>query len=71
MIVSAAKQKVQKILVKLVGGLAGLNPRQRATVRGLGLRKRGSESVLEATPAVMGMVRQVRFLVEVEEFTHE
>jgi large subunit ribosomal protein L30 len=41
--------------------------RNRATVRALGLHGIGSSSVLPDNPAVRGMVRQVRFLVTVEE----
>ena len=35
----------------------------RAPVRGLGLRKLNSESVLEDTPAVRGMINKVAYLV--------
>ena len=41
--------------------------RNRATIRALGLHGIGSSSVLPDNPAVRGMVRQVRFLVTVEE----
>jgi large subunit ribosomal protein L30 len=41
--------------------------RNRATVRALGLRGIGSTSVVADNPATRGMVRQVRFLVTVEE----
>ena len=41
--------------------------RNRATVRALGLRGIGSTSVIADNPATRGMVRQVRFLVSVEE----
>jgi large subunit ribosomal protein L30 len=41
--------------------------RNRATVRALGLRGIGSTSVVADNAATRGMVRQVRFLVEVEE----
>jgi len=40
---------------------------QRATVRGLGLRKMNQSRVLEDTPAVRGMVNKVNHLVEMEE----
>jgi large subunit ribosomal protein L30 len=39
----------------------------RATVRSLGLRKIGSKTVQESTPAILGMVRTVEHLVEVKE----
>ncbi len=41
--------------------------RNRATVRALGLHGIGSTSVVTDNPATRGMVRQVRFLVTVEE----
>ncbi len=41
--------------------------RNRATIRALGLHGIGSSSTLPDNPAVRGMVRQVRFLVTVEE----
>ncbi|MDP6934396.1 MAG: 50S ribosomal protein L30, partial [Myxococcota bacterium] len=40
---------------------------QRATVRGLGLRRIHQSSVLENTPAVRGMVKRVIHMVEVTE----
>jgi large subunit ribosomal protein L30 len=41
--------------------------RNRATVKALGLRGIGSTSVVADNDATRGMVRQVRFLVSVEE----
>ncbi len=41
--------------------------RNRATVRALGLHGIGSTSTIADNPATRGMVRQVRFLVSVEE----
>ena len=41
--------------------------RNRATVRALGLKGIGSSVVVPDNDAVRGMVRQVRFLVSVEE----
>lgn len=41
--------------------------RNRGTIRALGLHGIGSSAELPDNPAVRGMVRQVRFLVEVEE----
>ena len=55
-----------KIRIKLVRSLIGALPKQRATVRSLGLRKIGSSTEQEASPAIMGMVRTVSHLVSVE-----
>ncbi|HET7726795.1 MAG TPA: 50S ribosomal protein L30 [Candidatus Limnocylindrales bacterium] len=41
--------------------------RNRGTIRALGLHGIGSSSVLPDNDAVRGMIRQVRFLVTVEE----
>jgi large subunit ribosomal protein L30 len=53
------------VTVKLVKSVAGTRQSHRDTVRGLGLRKLGSERVLEDTPAVRGMVSKVSYLVKV------
>ena len=45
--------------------------RNRATVKALGLRGIGSTSVIADNDATRGMVRQVRFLVSVEEIPEE
>ena len=51
------------VKVKLVRSVAGTHVSHRATVRGLGLRKLNSESELEDTPAVRGMINKVAYLV--------
>jgi large subunit ribosomal protein L30 len=38
---------------------------QKATIRGLGFRRLGEKVVREDTPAVRGMIRKVRHLLEV------
>jgi large subunit ribosomal protein L30 len=57
----AATQSTVKI--KLVRSPIGARASHRATVRGLGLRKLNSESVLEDTPAVRGMINKISYLV--------
>jgi large subunit ribosomal protein L30 len=54
------------IKVKLVRGLAGCPADHRTTVVGLGLKKTNSEKVLPDTPATMGMIEKVAYLVEWE-----
>ncbi|MDR0486938.1 MAG: 50S ribosomal protein L30 [Treponema sp.] len=56
-----------KLKIRLTRSTIGALPKQRATVRSLGLRKIGSSTEQEATPAIMGMVRAVSHLVTVEE----
>ena len=53
------------VKVKLVRSVAGTRESHRATIRGLGLRKLNSESELEDTPAVRGMINKVAYLVKV------
>ena len=57
----------ETIRVRLAKSKISTNTRQRETVRGLGLRKIGDVRVLEKTPAVLGMVRKVCHLVEVQD----
>jgi len=57
----------KKIKVTLIHSVIKRPPVQRATVRSLGLRKIGSSNVLEANPAILGMVKKVAHLVSVEE----
>jgi large subunit ribosomal protein L30 len=53
------------VKVKLVRSINGTRESHRATVRGLGLRKLNSESTLEDTPSVRGMIYKVSYLVKV------
>ncbi len=53
------------VKIKLVRSINGTRESHRATVRGLGLRKLNSESTLEDTPAVRGMINKVSYLVKV------
>ena len=45
----------------------GTSPRQRATLRGLGLTRCGKAVLLKDSPAVRGMLHAVAHLVAVEE----
>lgn len=56
-----------KLLVTLRRSLIGSSVVQRATVVGLGLKRIGQSRLLENTPAVRGMVKQVIHLVDVAE----
>ena len=53
------------VTVKLVRSPIGTKLTHRATVRGLGLRRLNSESTLEDTPAVRGMINKIAYLVKV------
>ena len=53
------------IRIKLVRSPISTTTRVRETVKGLGLSKLGSERELKRTPAVDGMIRRLKHLVEV------
>jgi large subunit ribosomal protein L30 len=58
--------KIQaRVKIKLIRSIAGTRESHRATIRGLGLRKLNSESDLEDTPSVRGMINKVSYLVQV------
>ena len=54
------------IRVRQVKSGVGYKRDQRATLKGLALRRLGATSELADTPAIRGMIRKVRHLVEVE-----
>ena len=55
----------QTVKVQLVRSPIGCKQSHRDTVRGLGLRKLGSQSELQDTPAVRGMINKIAYLVKV------
>lgn len=57
----------KKLTVTLRRSLIGEKPKNRATVRGLGLRKVNQTVQHDDTDAIRGMLHKVKHLVEVEE----
>jgi large subunit ribosomal protein L30 len=55
--------------VTLKRGFIRSTQRQIDTVKGLGLRKINDTRVLQDTPAIRGMIRKVKHLVEAVEVT--
>ena len=55
------------VTVTQVRSEIGYDRRQRATLRGLGLRRMHQSVSLEDTPSVRGMIFKVRHLVMVED----
>ena len=53
------------ITIRLKKGTISCPPIQRATINGLGLKKREQVRTLENTPSVRGMIKKVLHLVEV------
>ena len=56
-----------KLRIRLVKSPIGCKPNHRRTVRALGLRRMNAVVEKEATPAVVGMVRTVSYLLDVKE----
>jgi large subunit ribosomal protein L30 len=56
-----------RIRVRWVRSAIGYNRRQRATIRGLGLKRLRQSVELEDTAAIRGMIRKVGHLVVVED----
>ena len=56
----------KEIVVKLIKSLISTNDRQKANVKGLGLKGIGSESTLKCTRDIYGMLVKVSHLISVE-----
>ena len=56
----------QKIKITQIRSRIGSQKKQIASLRGLGLWKINSHSILENTPEVRGMTRKVNHLVRIE-----
>ena len=54
------------IKVTLRRSAIGTNPRQRLTLRGLGLTRRGGSVIVKDSAAVRGMIAKVAHLVDTE-----
>jgi len=61
------KRKSDKLKIKWVRSWIGCTEDQRATVRGLGLRRLHHVVEREDTPSVRGMVKKISHLVAVVE----
>jgi len=55
-----------KLKITLCKSLIGASPKQRRTVKALGLRKLHQTLLKEDTPSIRGMVNRVPFLLNVE-----
>jgi large subunit ribosomal protein L30 len=58
--------KANKITLTMQRSTIATNPNQKDNLRGLGLRRRGDQVVLNDTAATRGMIRKVIHLVHVE-----
>ncbi|WBF65519.1 MAG: 50S ribosomal protein L30 [Candidatus Kinetoplastibacterium crithidii] len=57
----------KQIKIQLLRSTIGTRKDHRDTIRGLGLRKVNSTSILNDTPEVRGMVRKVNYLIDVSD----
>lgn len=55
----------KRVRVRQIKSKIGFNRKQRATLRGLGLRRINHTVELEDTPSIRGMIYKVRHLVVV------
>lgn len=62
----AKKQEVGKIKVTLVKSTIAVLPQHKKIVEALGLKKIRSFRIHNETPAIMGMIAKVNYLVKVE-----
>jgi large subunit ribosomal protein L30 len=56
-----------RLRITLVRSPIGCVPNHRKTVKALGLRRRGAVVEQAATPAILGMIRTISYLLQVEE----
>jgi large subunit ribosomal protein L30 len=60
------KKKSGTITIRLVHGGIACPKDQKQTIRALGFRRRGEAVTREDTPAIRGMMRKIRHLIEIE-----
>ncbi len=60
------KEFPEKVVVTQIRGVSGRPQRQRDTLKALGLGKIGRQAEHTVNPAILGMVRSVRHLVDLE-----
>ncbi len=58
---------MKKLRITLVRSSFGWQPKQRETVKGLGLKKIGDVVIREDSPSIRGMIEKIKHLVVVEE----
>ncbi len=63
----AGKGATKTVKIKMIGSVITCPEKQRATVRGLGLRRMHQVVEREDTPLVRGMVKKIPHLVEIVE----
>jgi len=56
-----------KLKIELVRSTIGKIPKHRATVRALGLKKLHQVVVKDKNPMILGMVKSIEYMLQVEE----
>jgi large subunit ribosomal protein L30 len=56
-----------QIKIKLTRSLIGRNQKQRAIIKGLGLGKVDSHVIRQKRPEILGMIKKVDFMLEVND----
>jgi large subunit ribosomal protein L30 len=64
-----SETRTSGIRVTLIRSKIGIKPKQRGTLRALGLRRIGSTNTLPDRPEVRGMIARVPHLITVEELS--
>jgi large subunit ribosomal protein L30 len=59
----------KKIIIKQVKSAIANKPKQRATLRALGLRRMSAEREHDDTPVIRGMIDKVKHLVIIKEIS--
>jgi large subunit ribosomal protein L30 len=62
-----AKKKARTLRITWIKSSIGYSPRQKGTIRALGLRRLGHSVQHTDTPVIRGMINRVGHLVEVQE----
>lgn len=62
---SSKSKNSNTITIKLKKGMCGLTDREKANIRGLGLKKISGVRTLENTPCVRGMIKKIIHMVEI------
>ncbi|OHD68296.1 MAG: 50S ribosomal protein L30 [Spirochaetes bacterium RBG_16_49_21] len=57
----------RKIIIRQIKSGIGTKPKQRATLKALGLRKINAERLHDDTPVIRGMIDKVSHLISIKE----
>jgi large subunit ribosomal protein L30 len=60
-------ESAKKLRITQVRSGIGRQEKHRRTLRALGIKRHQQSVVQEDTPAIRGMINQIRFMVDVEE----